>query len=67
MIIQPIDIFVYAWLAIALTCGAYVSWDQFTGNPEPAVMKWGTVHCVAGDATGIVLAAAITASIGFPM
>jgi hypothetical protein len=26
-----------------------------------------TVHCVAGDATGIILAAAITALIGFPM
>ena len=26
-----------------------------------------TVHCVAGDATGIILAAAVTAVIGFPM
>ena len=26
-----------------------------------------TVHCVAGDATGIILAAAVTALLGFPM
>ena len=26
-----------------------------------------TIHCVAGDATGIVLAAAITATLGLPM
>jgi hypothetical protein len=26
-----------------------------------------TIHCVAGDATGIILAAAITASLGLPM
>ncbi len=109
MLIQPIDIFVYAWLITAALSAAYVAWDQFTGNPEPAVMKWGfvlitlymgpiglllyvmadkepkpgehekfvkplwkqgvgsTVHCVAGDATGIVAAAAITALAGFPM
>lgn len=109
MLIQPIDIFVYAWLGVALLCAAYVAWDQFAGNPEPAVMKWGfvlitlymgpiglllyvmadkepkpggheefvkplwkqgvgsTVHCVAGDATGIVVAAAVTALVGFPM
>ena len=109
MLIQPIDIFVHAWLIVAVLSAAYVAWDQFTGNPEAAVMKWGfvlvtlymgpiglllyvmadkeprpgshedfvkalwkqgvgsTVHCVAGDATGIILAAVVTAVIGLPM
>jgi len=109
MLIQPIDIFVYAWLVIAVLSAAYVAWDQFRGNPEPAVMKWGfvlvtlymgpiglllyvmadkepapgtheefvkplwkqgvgsTVHCVAGDATGIIVAAVITAMLGLSM
>ena len=109
MLIQPIDIFVHAWLIVAVLSAAYVAWDQFTGNPEAAVMKWGfvlvtlymgpiglllyvmadkepkpdsheefvkplwkqgvgsTVHCVAGDATGIILAAVVTAMIGLPM
>jgi len=109
MLIQPFDIFVHLWLITAALSAAYVAWDQFTGNPEPAVMKWGfvlvtlymgpiglllyvmadkeprpgdheefvkplwkqgvgsTVHCVAGDATGIILAAAVTAIVGFPM
>jgi FtsP/CotA-like multicopper oxidase with cupredoxin domain len=86
-----------------------VAWDQFHGNPEPVVMKWGfvlvtlymgpiglllyvmadkepapggheafikplwkqgvgsTVHCVAGDATGIIVAAVAVALIGLPM
>ena len=109
MLIQPIDIFVYAWLIVAALSAAYVAWDQFKGNPEPAVMKWGfvlvtlymgpiglllyvmadkeptpgaheefvkplwkqgvgsTVHCVAGDATGILAAAVITALVGMPI
>ncbi len=109
MIIQPIDYLVLTWLALALASTAYVAWDQFRGNPEPAVMKWGfvlvtlymgpiglllyvladkeprphtheefiaplskqgigsTIHCVAGDATGIILAAAITITLGLPM
>ena len=109
MLIQPIDIFVLAWLIVALLSAAYVAWDQFSGNPEPAVMKWGfvlvtlymgpiglllyvmadkeptpggheefikplwkqgvgsTVHCVAGDATGIIVAAVAVALIGLPM
>jgi len=33
-------------------------WKQGVGS---------TVHCVAGDATGIIAAAAITATLGFPM
>lgn len=109
MLIQPIDIFVYIWLIIAVLSATYVAWDQFNGNPEPVVMKWGfvlvtlymgpiglllyvmadkepvpgtheafvkplwkqgvgsTVHCVAGDATGIIAAAVITAMLGLPM
>ena len=109
MLIQPIDVFVHVWLIVAVLSAAYVAWDQFTGNPEPKVMKWGfvlvtlymgpiglllyvmadkepkpgsheefikplwkqgvgsTVHCVAGDATGIILAAVVVALIGLPM
>ncbi len=109
MLIQPIDIFVCAWLIVAVFSAVYVAWDQFHGNPEPAVMKWGfvlvtlymgpiglllyvmadkeptpggheafikplwkqgvgsTVHCVAGDATGIIVAAVAVALIGLPM
>src|SRR5258705_93195 len=109
MLIQPIDIFVHGWLIVAAVSAVYVAWDQFTGNPEPAVMKWGfvlvtlymgpiglllyvmadkeptpggheefikplwkqgvgsTVHCVAGDATGIIVAAVTVALIGLPM
>ncbi len=43
MFLQPIDIFVCAWLIIAVLCAAYVAWDQFSGNPEVSVMKWGFV------------------------
>ena len=109
MLIRPFDFFVHAWLVLAVLSAAYVAWDQFHGNPEPAVMKWGfvlvtfymgpiglllyvmadkeprpgeheafikplwkqgvgsTVHCVAGDATGIIVAAVIVAVIGLPM
>jgi hypothetical protein len=109
MIVQPIDWFLLAWFAVAVSCAAYVAYDQFNGNPEPAVMKWGfvlvtlymgplglllyvmadkepqpgtheafvaplwkqsvgsTIHCCAGDATGIIVAAAITATLGLPM
>ena len=109
MIIQPIDYLVYAWLVVALLSAIYVGVDQFRGNPEATVMKWGfvlvtlymgpialllyvmtdkepapgtheefvaplwkqgvgsTVHCVAGDATGIILAAILTALLGLPM
>ncbi|MBA3518918.1 MAG: multicopper oxidase domain-containing protein [Rhizobiales bacterium] len=109
MIIQPIDYFLVAWFALALLSTAYVAWDQFRGNPEPAVMKWGfvlvtlymgpiglllyvladkeprpgtheefasplwkqgvgsTIHCVAGDATGIIVAAVVVAILGLPM
>ncbi len=43
VLIQPFDIFVYAWLTVAIISAVYVAWDQFHGNPEPAVMKWGFV------------------------
>src|SRR3989449_8186290 len=109
VIIQPIDYFLVAWFLLAAASTAYVAWDQFRNNPEPAVMKWGfilvtlymgpiglllyvladkepkpgtheqftspvwkqgvgsTIHCVAGDATGIILAAVITVTLGLPM
>src|SRR5215208_4769901 len=109
MLIQPIDYFLVAWFVLAIASTAYVCWDQYRNNPEPAVMKWGfilvtlymgpigvllyvladkeprpgehesfirplwkqgvgsTIHCVAGDATGIILAAAVTAVLGLPM
>jgi len=109
MLIRPFDLFVHLWLVTAILSAAYVAWDQFRGNPEPLVMKWGfvlvtlymgpiglllyvmadkeprpgeheefikplwkqgvgsTVHCVAGDATGIIVAAVIVALIGLPM
>ena len=43
MILQPIDYLVLTRLALALASTAYVAWDQFRGNPEPAVVKWGFV------------------------
>ena len=109
MLIQPIDYFLVVWFLLAFASAAYVAFDQFRNNPEPAVMKWGfvlvtlyigplglllyvladkeprpgtheeftapiwkqgigsTIHCVAGDATGIILAAAVTALLGLPM
>jgi FtsP/CotA-like multicopper oxidase with cupredoxin domain len=109
MIVQPYDYALIIWFVLAGFSTAYVAIDQFTNNPEPAVMKWGfilvtlymgplglllyvladkeprpgeheefvkplwkqgvgsTIHCVAGDATGIILAAAVTATLGLPM
>src|SRR5215208_3876957 len=106
---KSIVYFLAVWFAIAAGCTAYVAWDQYRNNPEPAVMKWGfilvtlymgpiglllyvladkeprpgtheefikplwkqgvgsTIHCVAGDATGIITAAVITAALGLPM
>ena len=43
VIVQPIDYLVLTWIALALLSTVYVAWDQFRGNPEPAVMKWGFV------------------------
>ena len=109
MIALPYDYFLLAWFVLAAASTAYVAFDQFSGNPEPTVMKWGfilvtlymgpfglllyvladkeprpgeheqftsplwkqgigsTIHCVAGDATGIILAATVTALVGLPM
>lgn len=109
MIALPYDYFLIVWFVLAAGCTAYVAFDQFNGNPEPTVMKWGfilvtlymgpfglllyvladkeprpgehehftsplwkqgvgsTIHCVAGDATGIILAATVTALLGLPM
>jgi len=109
LIVRPLDIFLLAWLVLALASTAWVAWDQFRRNPEPAVMRWGfilvtlyggplallayvladkeprpgthetfiqplwkqgigsTVHCIAGDSTGIILAAVVTSSLGLPM
>src|SRR2546423_8470530 len=104
MLVQPIDWFLAVWFVIAALCTAYVAYDQFKGNPEPAVMKWGfvlitlymgpiglllyvmsdkepqpgtheafvaplwkqgvgsTIHCCAGDATGIIVSAPVPAT-----
>jgi len=109
MFIQPIDYALAAWFVLALAATLYVGIDQYRGNPEPPVMKWGfilitlylgpiglllyvladkeprpgeheafikplwkqgigsTIHCVAGDATGIILAAVVTATLELPM
>ncbi len=109
MIALPYDYYLIAWFVVAAASAAYVAYDQFAGNPEPTVMKWGfilvtlymgpfglllyvladkeprpgehesftaplwkqgvgsTIHCVAGDATGIILAAVVTATLGLPM
>jgi manganese oxidase len=106
---QVWDAFAWSWLGLAAVSTLYVAVDQFRGNPEARVMKWGwilvtlymgpiglllyvlsdkepapgtheefvkplwkqgvgsTVHCVAGDATGIIAAAAVTATLGLPM
>ena len=106
---QVWDAFAWTWLGLAAISTVYVAVDQFRGNPEAPVMKWGwilitlymgplglllyvltdkepapgtheefvkplwkqgtgsTVHCVAGDATGIITAAVVTAILGLPM
>ncbi len=70
----------WGWLLVALYMGPiaaalYVLSDK---EPTPGTHEefirplWkqalgSTIHCVAGDATGIILAATITATLGFPM
>lgn len=39
MIVQPIDVVLMIWFALAALSTAYVAYDQFTHNPEPLVMK----------------------------
>lgn len=109
MLIQPVDYALLAWFVLAGLSALYVAVDQFRGNPEPGVMKWGfilvtlylgpiglllyvladkephpltherftaplwkqgvgsTIHCVAGDATGIIVSAVVVALLGVPM
>jgi hypothetical protein len=43
MFVLPIDYFLVVWFVMAGLSTAYVAWDQFKHNPEPAVMKWGFV------------------------
>jgi hypothetical protein len=70
----------WIWFALTALSVAYVAWDLFTSTPEMKVMKWGWVlvtlytgpvglliHCAAGDATGIIVAAAITGYFGLRM
>ncbi len=70
----------WAWALITLYLGPiglalYVMSDK---EPRPGTHEdfikplWkqgvgSTVHCIAGDATGIIAAAAVTAALGFPM
>lgn len=43
MFVQPIDYALVVWLALAAASTAYVAYDQFAGNPEATVLKWGFV------------------------
>lgn len=43
MIALPYDYFLIAWFVLAAGSTAYVAFDQFNGNPEPTVMKWGFI------------------------
>lgn len=70
----------WGWLLVTLymgplAVGLYILADkepQPGGHEEFIKPLWrqgigSTIHCVAGDATGIILAATITALLGFPM
>ena len=46
MLIKPIDIFVHAWLIVAVLSAAYVAWDQFTGNPDRNQLQHGFIDQV---------------------
>src|SRR5687768_16960774 len=70
----------WGWLLVTLymgpiAVGMYILSDK---EPKPGTHEefvrplWkqgigSTIHCVAGDATGIILAATVTAVLGFPM
>ena len=43
MIALPYDYFLIAWFGLAFASTAYVAFDQFNGNAEPTVMKWGFI------------------------
>jgi hypothetical protein len=70
----------WGWLLVTLYMGPVAAALYVLSDKEPApgtheeFIKplWkqalgSTIHCVAGDATGIILAATITAVLGFPM
>jgi hypothetical protein len=40
MFVQPIDYILAGCFMLAALSTAYVAWDQFRNNSEPAVMKW---------------------------
>jgi len=78
MFIHLIGYALVVWFVLAVLSTAYVTNAQWWNNPEPNIIRAGfapiwrqgntsTIHCVAGDATGIILGAAIAASLGFPM
>lgn len=43
MFVLPIDYFLAGWFLLAFASTAYVAVDQYSSNPEPAVMKWGVI------------------------
>lgn len=70
----------WGWLLVTLYMGPVAAALYVLSDKEPAPGTheafirplWkqalgSTIHCVAGDATGIILAATITAVLGFPM
>jgi hypothetical protein len=59
MLIQPIDYFLIVWFALVPASTAYVAWDQFRGNPEPALMKWGFILVTLYTGQGAIATAAI--------
>ena len=70
----------WGWLLVTLYMGPIAAGLYILSDKEPKpgsheefirpLWKQGigsTVHCIAGDATGIILAATVTALLGFPM
>jgi hypothetical protein len=70
----------YGWVLVTLYAGPVAAALYVLSCQEPApyrhevfiVPLWkqalgSTIHCLAGDATGIILAAAVTAALGLPM
>jgi manganese oxidase len=70
----------WGWLLVTLYMGPIAAGLYILADKEPRpgtheqfvrpLWKQGigsTIHCVAGDATGIILAATVTAILGFPM
>ena len=70
----------WGFILVTLYMGPFGLWLYVMADKEPRpgeherfiapLWKQGvgsTIHCVAGDATGIILAAAVTATLGLPM